>query len=750
MSTERILDGRLRPLYEIVPIITAMIAGLITFALGDYFFLGNNERAIMYAICAAVILWRTVDLVRVKLYQMSLNDIDPFFIATDEIMHSKDKTWIGRGFVWTNEHSQRVWDANKANLKKYYQLPRMYHWFRANELAVELAEGHNIENQYQVEEEFENPEHKSPKDIDPRKLKVTKLSYFIAMQTKKSHWFNGRIKNPYKPIPPVGGVAAYHAVGFEEEEDQYTTLDERNGHSITFGQSRVGKTRFLEFMVSQDIERNDSCVGVFDPKGDIELLGRMWAEAKRANREDEFYIFSLGHPDISAKFNAIASFSRITAVAGRISENMQSSGDGQVFKDFAWRFLLLVAQSVVDMGEKPTFKSMKQHIEDLEPLFNRYGKFVMKRDNPKFEEEWNDAMTPKYRTNAKGEQIEVKIPVGAMKGRKKETVVLDYVMTSFYERNPHLINQAIEGLRTSMKNDQSNYIKLTASLLPLLVQLTTGRIAELLSPNYQAVYDNRAIFSWKKIIQRKGVFYCGFDAMTDKVVASAVGKMFFSDLVSEAGEIYKHGINKGLPGSDSKDVTPIWLHCDEFQSLVNDDTVPMLNRAAGAGVRVAAYTQVISDIEDAIGDVAKAKVILGNFNSVYMMRVAQKETAEYLTDKLPSVDYWGLDVQGGVSDSGRILTESNEETGEVGSNMFSTRTSAGVQVEAHEPVITPATIMSLPKGQAFAFLNGQRLVKLRFPLLKDAKGYEISSGNQIFKEYAEKYHLDEWKNQYVA
>ncbi|MFH0257942.1 conjugative transfer system coupling protein TraD [Vibrio rumoiensis] len=748
MSTERLLDGTLRPTYEFYTIITTSVCMLLIWLFSQYLFLDTLEKVIVLTLGGTLVSFRVIDAVRLKRYQMSLNNIDPFFLATDEIRHSQDKTWIGRGFNWSNHHSQRVWDANKENLKKFYKLPWIYHWFRANEMAVELADGKAARTQ-KLEKEFINPEHQVR--INPKNVKVSALSRAIAKKTKSNTWMFGHIKNPYKPIPPVGGVAAYHAVGLDEEEDQYITLDERNGHLIVFGQSRVGKTRLLEILVSQDIERNDSCVGVFDPKTDAELIARMWAEAKRAGRDDNFYIFNLGAPDISCRYSAIASFSRIASVAGRISENMSGGGDGQVFKDFAWRFLLLVAQSLVDMGEKPTFRTMKQHVEDLEPLFLRYAKFIMKRDNPSFEADWVEIQKPKFRVNNKGEEIEVKLPVGALKGRSKETVAMDHLLTDFYERNPRKINQALEGLRSAMKNDVSYYNKITASLIPLLTKLTTGRTGELLNPDYMDMFDNRPIFSWKKVIQSKSVFYCGFDALSDDVLAQATARMFFSDLVSEAGEIYKYGMNKGLPDSKSGEMVPIWLHCDEFQSLINNDMVPILNRSAGAGIRISAYTQVISDIEQACdGNAAQARVILGNFNSVIMMRVATKDTAEYLTDKLSTVDYWGLDVQGGVSDSGKILTEDDEETGQVGSNMFSTRTTAGVKVEAHEPVITPNTIMSLSKGQAFAYLNGQRLVKLRFPLLQDAPGYKTQSLEGVYKDYAARLNFDEFKTQYVA
>lgn len=38
------------------------------------------------------------------------------------------------------------------------------------------------------------------------------------------------------------------------------------------------------------------------------MLKRMYAEAKRAGRENEFYVFHLGHPEISARYNPVGRF----------------------------------------------------------------------------------------------------------------------------------------------------------------------------------------------------------------------------------------------------------------------------------------------------------------------------------------------------------------------------------------------------------------------------------------------------------
>lgn len=63
-------------------------------------------------------------------------------------------------------------------------------------------------------------------------------------------------------------------------------------------------------MITQDIRRTSAqgeheVVIVFDPKGDADLLKRMAVEAHLAGRENAFYVFHLGWPDISSRYNAV-------------------------------------------------------------------------------------------------------------------------------------------------------------------------------------------------------------------------------------------------------------------------------------------------------------------------------------------------------------------------------------------------------------------------------------------------------------
>ena len=152
------------------------------------------------------------------------------------------------------------------------------------------------------------------------------------------------------------------------------------------------------------------------------------------------------------------------------------------------------------------------------------------------------------------------------------------------------------------------------------------------------------------------------------------------------------------------------MHADEFNELIGDEFVPLLNKAGGAGFQVTAYTQTWSDVEARIGSRAKAGQVAGNFNTLIMLRVKELATAEMLTDQLPKVEVFTLMSVSGVGDSS-----------DPGSGVdFTSRNEDRISV-SEVPMLTPAELVALPKGQAFALLEGGHLWKLRMPL-PDARG----------------------------
>jgi hypothetical protein len=169
----------------------------------------------------------------------------------------------------------------------------------------------------------------------------------------------------------------------------------------------------------------------------------------------------------------------------------------------------------------------------------------------------------------------------------------------------------------------------------------------------------------------------------------------FADLVSVAGHIYKHGIDHGCLSGSSGDKLPINLHADEFNELMGDEFIPLINKGGGAGIQVTAYTQTLSDIEARIGNRAKAGQVIGNFNTLQMLRVRETATAELLTQQLPKVNVLTKTLVSGATD-----------TSDPEANTDFTSSSQDRVSSTSVPLIEPAHIVSLPKGQMFSFQAG--------------------------------------------
>jgi len=389
---------------------------------------------------------------------------------------------------------------------------------------------------------------------------------------------------------------------------------------------------------------------------------------------------------------------RITEVATRIANQLPSEGNSAAFKEFAWRFVNIIARALVALGRWPDYQQVRRYINDIEPLFMEYARDHLHRQGA---EDWQEKVA-EVAANIK----ERNLP-NSLRGRNGEAIAL---MRHLQEQD--LYDPVLDGLVSAFKYDKTYFDKIVSSVGPLMEKLTTGKIAELISPDYLDEADPRPIFEWMEVIRRKGIVYVGLDALTDTTVSSAVGNSMFADLVSVAGHIYKHGVDVDpIDAVSATNTLPtISMHADEFNELIGDEFVPLLNKVGGAGFQVTAYTQTWSDVEARIGNRAKAGQVAGNFNTLIMLRVKELATAEMLTNQLPRVEVFTLMSVSGVDDSS-----------DPGSGVdFKSRNEDRISV-SEVPMLTPAELVSLPKGQAFALLEGGHLWKLRMPL-PDTRG----------------------------
>ncbi|WP_052959656.1 type IV conjugative transfer system coupling protein TraD [Photobacterium kishitanii] len=609
----------------------------------------------------------------------NLKKLPTYVIRPQDIPKSPDYLIIGKGFDWLPKHTQRLYDANSTEGKELLEDSMWYMY------------GRRIQQW----------------------ASTTKRAYFLAKLLNKQS-----ILNPWKPLPPVGGSTLVHGIELDE-----TTIvldqDERNGHTGVYGTTRVGKTRVCEYYIAQDCSKKNNVVVCVDPKGDQGLFKRCFIEAKRNNRN--FYFIHLGFPDVSCRYNAIGSFSRISEVATRATSGISGEGSSAAFKEFCWRFANIISQARVRLGERPSYEQLAQDIVDIEPLYQRYFLWFMRNKYPSTD--WEKEL----RILEKSKEFK---PSKVMMGKQRRSAAIDNIITK-----RKIFDPVLAGLLSCVRYDKTYFDKIVASLLPQLERLTSGRLSELISPDYSDLDDNRPIIDWMTIIRQNAVVYVGLDAMTDIATSSTFANAFFADLLSTSGFLYKHGYELGLYGGNKGLLPTIDMHNDEFNEYCGCFG-PLLNKAGGSGIRTTNYTQVRSDLVVGTQSPDKAAVLEGNMNTLIMMRVKGKQTAELLTDQIAKCQINQFTTVSGANDSSDVnnsihFTSKNEDR----------RTSVETEL------ISVENIMQQPKGQAFILQKGSKLSHVRFPLINDnADNIKLPSYlEDMCEEMATKYNTgNEW------
>lgn len=639
MSKSYQIEALLRPVVEFNTVLVCAVFMVFFYKAPELIFMTPAVANMSLVLIGAFMFLRLYQGLKIVRYKRTLRRLPYYSLANKDIPVSNKVLFIGKGFEWGQRHVQRLRDISLYGGDKYTKPTALYRSVRSLELYFE----HN-------------------------KLMSKLLSPLSA---------NSPL-NPFRPLPPVGGRTEIHAVGmYEGEKNINLEISERNGHTLVLGTTRVGKTRLAETLIKQDIARGDITI-VFDPKGDSELMRSTYQAAKDAGRH--CYIFHLGYPDTSARYNPIGTFSRITEVPTRITDRMSGDGGSAAFKMFSWRYINLIAQALISLGEIPDYQSINKHVMMMDDLFIRYGMAYFERNR-----------ISDYKKKLKeleGSIVRSRLP-SAIREREDSAIAIMQLY-----KNEELNDVLFDGLLSAFRTDKSYYDKLVASLMPMLEQLNTGRTAELLAPNYFDLEDEREIFTWKSVIDQNAVVYVGLDCLSDSVVGSGVGASMFSDLTSTLGGIYK--------GSEA--FKRICLHADEFSELLGDQFIPMANKGGGAGLQITAYTQTSADLAVGIGDSEKANQLSGNFNTLIVLRVKNKETALVLTEQLPDVQVSQLTVVTSARDSS-----------DVDSSTHFTSTNEDRITTENVPILSANDIVSLPKGQAFMFTQGT-LYKVRIPL----------------------------------
>ena len=458
------------------------------------------------------------------------------------------------------------------------------------------------------------------------------------------------------------------------------------GHTFMVGTTGSGKTRAYEIMVAQAIHRGDTVI-MIDPKGDKDLMERMKRECARAGRAEKFIFFHPAFPSTSIRLDPMRNFVRTTELASRLAALLPTDGTAATFTAFSFRAINLIAQGLVETGVKPTLKKLRYYIEGgPEKLLVRAVESHCGKVNPN----WRADAEPFY------------VLARKQKLTPMETITqADMLAPIVFYRQTYsgtaLGSEGVDGLINLVEHNRLHFSKMIATLIPLLNMLTSGSLGSMLSPDEDDVGDMRHIFESNQIISGKFVFYMGLDALSDAMVAGAMGSIVLSDFASVAGRIYNRGIDAGR----------ISMFVDEAAEVVNVPFIQILNKARGAGFQVVMATQTVPDITARTGDESRARQILGNCNNLICLRIKDGETQKFV------VETFGKTYIQTVSQN--IGNSANSAD-----NITHYQGSQGQSLMVSETDLFPQHLLGqLPNFHYVASISGGRIIKGRLPVFSD-------------------------------
>lgn len=472
-----------------------------------------------------------------------------------------------------------------------------------------------------------------------------------------------------------GGNWFLHGLGGADEQPLFVPNHLLTQHTLILGTTGVGKTRTMELLIIQAIQRGDAIV-VIDPKGDERLLNRVFDECRKTGREDEFRLFALPYPYKSVRYNPLSHYVQPHEIADRIASLLPSGGDSQAFRNYAYGVVNTVAGALHECGEPITlYKILRYSMDftwDLVRLFIR-------RKYPMIDKNYE--------------------------GRDAAEVYEGLVKSGEVKSNDSLV-QLIQLAR----KDRTHYEKMITSLLPILTKLTTDQNKYLLSPDTaedEAAAGNEAApelratrLTWSAIDRNRLVCYFFLGSMLGYDTANAVAKMTLADFQSYVGAKYAY--------EKTSDYGRISLFVDELADVVTPATVNIINKSRGAEVAVCFAGQAMADLEAALGSPAEARRVLGNMNTVIQFRAQNALDAQLYSDLAGNRQM-------------RLLDESfRYEPGFFSSGLKSVddfRATWSQSARWHEqPIIPPWAVLELPKFHFLLRYSG-KVFKGQVPLL---------------------------------
>lgn len=434
------------------------------------------------ALCLAMGLWCTPRAVKLAELQKNLTGRALSVVSIPELKKMaadprlKDSCWLGRGFIWTPVHTQRL-----------YELMRL-DW---SHIAQQVKENSLSEAARSAGGFFKAAEHVA--GIEKTKpLKIEEMG---------QKWIHGVEPN---------------------EDDLWQPLDHLAGHTLIVGTTGAGKTRCFDIFISQAIMRGESVI-IIDPKGDSDLRDHAREACEACGREDDFCFFNPAFPQDSVRINPLANFNEVTDIPSRIA-NLLGDGGADAFRDFGWNAMNQICQGLAYCDKPMTLKSIRRNLEiGGDDLFLE----VM--------EKFGTTLLGKEEYAAALDEANQQLGRWAMPVKAAAQVYRSLLK----DENPSATVEGLLSMVEHDKAHFGKMITSLIPILSKLTSGSLGTLLSPDEPGAVDPLE-RPVRNMGYFVQTKKVVYIGLNSLADGIVGSALGSILLADLTTVAGARYNY------------------------------------------------------------------------------------------------------------------------------------------------------------------------------------------------------------------
>lgn len=372
----------------------------------------------------------------------------------------------------------------------------------------------------------------------------------------------------------IGEVVDMREFNEMKVRDFYLNYGDRAGHVGVLGTTRIGKTRLLEHLISQDIRAGNNVI-VIDPKGDAELLSKVIQVAAESGRLHEIMLITPIYPECSLKMDPLAYYYIQDELVDHVISGIRAKEE----------YFINVASEISSVIIAGLIVQAKSKGEKLVLNFNSIKSSSTHPSLKKF-----------YDT------------LYALKTHPDKEI-------------RETAKEVLENAEQILESPADFFAKVSSSLRTTLTALTSSTTGKIIGKAYTNEFVKR--FEQGKRV----ILICNTGSLLTRKTSHIVGRVLVSMVQSTVGRFFASG---------RKINPPLCLYIDEGHNILYKGIHELFNKAGGAGVWINFFTQSLAQIDEEIGPEASQSIV-DNINTWIFMRVNHDTTAQMIEDMSPLV-----------------------------------------------------------------------------------------------------------------